>query len=364
VAAETVTRITKKPNACFNAQDLISGRVILLLDALDEVTSDDGRASVLRRAKEFNQAYKKCPVVITSRKQEFLKESGDILAFTTYDLSPFSLEQAHRLVLRITQSIHHQTLDTNEILRRIQDVHGVGLSPLLVTILVATSDFNRQDMPANITELFKKYTEMMLGRWDKQKGLSQQIHAPLKDFLLCSLGFELHKQRRVAMPLTECRTLFENELSSRGHDADIQALFDEIVFRSSLVRIIGDDIEFRHLLIQEFFAGRGIPSVDFLNGVVGDRWWAKPIVFYFGENPADSAAILKVIGGLTESDPYKLYAAAAAIGLATQACYLSKVKDKLTAIQWVVQTFASLKEPFLQGFNRAIGNDESTAVFS
>ena len=68
------------------------------------------------------------------------------------------------------------------------------MNRLLVTVFVATTDYSRKDIPANITELFKKYTEMMLGRWDASKGLAQQYQAPLKDFVLpkslmkCTVG--------------------------------------------------------------------------------------------------------------------------------------------------------------------------------
>jgi hypothetical protein len=235
-----------------------------------------------------------------------------------------------------------------------KDVHGVDLSPLLVTILVATSDYNRQDIPANITELFKKYTEMMLGRWDKQKGLAQQIHAPIKDFLLQSLAFSMHQRRKVAIPLAECRALFEEELKSRGHHEDLDVLVNEVIYRSSLLRLVGDHVEFRHLLLQEFFAGRAIPSVDFLKSVVSDRWWTKAVVFYFGENPANTSAIINMISTVSEVAPHKLFTSAAALGLAIQACYLSKTTDKATALRWVIRTLASVKRPFTAEVDKAL----------
>jgi hypothetical protein len=362
LAAEVTGRVTKTQAGCFTTTDLNDGRVIILLDALDEVSTDEGRTSVLKKVKEFHESYGKCHVLLTSRKHTFLKENEELSTYASYHLCPFSFEQAERLVTQITRSISRPVSEIPEILRRIKDVHGVDLSPLLVTILVATSDYNRQDIPANITELFKKYTEMMLGRWDKQKGLAQQIHAPIKDFLLKSLAFTMHQRRKVSLPLGECRTLFEQELQSRGHQADLNILFQEIVYRSGLVRISGDEIEFRHLLIQEFFAGRAVPSMEFLKSVVGDRWWTKAVVFYFGENPADSDSFLGVIQGLREPNAHKLYTAATALGLATQACYLSKVSEKAKALTWVVKTLASVKEPFIRAFGEAIGKEQSSLL--
>lgn len=363
LAAEVTSRVAKKAGACFNAEDLTKGNVVILLDALDEVASTDSRGVVLRQAKEFVHSYPKCKVIVTSRRQDFLTDNEELGPFAAYNLCPFSIEQAERLVKQMTALITGRAApDATEIIRRIKDVHGVDLSPLLVTILVATSDYNRHDIPANITELFKKYTEMMLGRWDRQKGLSQQIHAPIKDFLLRSLAFSMHQRKKVALPLSECRELFKSELESRGHEADMDALFDEIVSRSGLVRVSGGELEFRHLLIQEFFAGRAIPSQEFLKSVIIERWWSKAVVFYFGENPASIDSIQSVIRTFSAENPLTTHTAAGTLGLAVQACYLSKVDDKRQAMAWVVRTFAAVMGNFLSEFSRKLTSDKPSLL--
>jgi hypothetical protein len=347
-AADATSRFTPDRGASFNATDLAAGLVVILLDALDEVSSDEGRAGVIRKVKEFHQTHPTCLVVVTSRRTPFVKETSELTGFTTYQISSFSMEQAERLVTTIVRDKALPAVDMNETLRRIRDVHGVELNPLLVTIFVAISDYNRQDIPANITELFKKYTEMMLGRWDKQKGLAQQIHAPIKDFLLRSLAYLMHTRGDVSIPVAECRALFERELASRDHRADVEVLFHEIVYRSGLLRIVGEDIEFRHMLLQEFFAGRAIPSAEHLTGLVSQPWWTKAIVFYFGENPDKCDSINGLLGRIPTADPVGVYTAATAVGLATQACYLSKVDDKLVSFRWVLRTLAEVKDRFIE----------------
>ncbi len=145
-------------------------------------------------------------------------------------------------------------------LRRLDNIHGMELNPLLVTVFVATSDYSRQDIPANITELFKKFTEMMLGRWDSSKGLAQQYHAPLKEFLLCRIAFQMHEARVTSWPVKKFTEVIERELSDRGHEADVAVLLDEILERSCLLVVQDDDIRFRHLLIQEILRRKGHPG--------------------------------------------------------------------------------------------------------
>lgn len=228
--------------------------------------------------------------------------------------------------------------------RKIQDVHGVGLSPLLVTVFVATSDIARKDIPANITELFKKYTEMMLGRWDLSKGLSQQYIFPLKDFLLKKIAYEMHAQKTTYITRKECERFFETELEKLGKKSvEIDLLINEIINRSGLFRCYEDKIEFRHLLLQEFFAGRGIPSPDLIPSLVTDYWWQKVIIFYFGEHPSASQDLIMVVNKLTALPPKERFQSSVTIGLSLQACYLIQVTTKLDIFKWVIGGLASVK---------------------
>ena len=121
-----------------------------------------------------------------------------------------------------------------------------------------------QIYPANITELFKRFTEVMLGRWDESKGFAQLHQAPLKDFLLKRVAVAMHKERRTNVPLQELRKVLTNELRKRRVESntDVDQLVEEIVYRSGLFRVLGDEVEFKHLMIQEFFAGRGLSAEE------------------------------------------------------------------------------------------------------
>ncbi len=234
-------------------------------------------------------------------------------------------------------------------LRRLQDVHGLELNPLLVTVFAATSDFSRKDIPANITELFKKFTEMMLGRWDASKGLSQQFHAPLKDFLLKQVAFEMHRRQVTSLPVDELRRMISDALNARGYSADISQLWDEMIERSGLFRTVGEAVEFRHLLLQEFFAGRGIPSAEMLETVVAEEWWQRAIVFYFGEHPDDVRGLHAIQAAVLPRTDAERYRSAITLGLALQACYLVEVKNRAEILGWITQVVARSKTGFVEG---------------
>jgi hypothetical protein len=241
-------------------------------------------------------------------------------------------------------------------LRRLQDVHGITLNPMLVTVFVATSDHTKKDIPPNITEIFKKFTEEMLGRWDAKKGLAQQYQATLKDFLLCHVAFAMHSARRRVVSLDECRALISEALTRKGYEADLDVLFDEAIHRSNLLRVEDNRVEFTHHILQEFFAGRGAPNAAFFEGVVADEWWRKPIVFFFGEHSQDEAGQRLLMDAAERMTPLDRYDAAITIGLAVQACFLADMVHKENSLEWVVRSLATACDAVVESYRSKAGD--------
>jgi hypothetical protein len=341
IAGQNTAELSKSGKHAFSSKELEEGQVAILIDALDEIGNDNDRAKVLTKILEFNHEYQKCKVIVTSRDYNFVKKMPILSGFSRYFLSPIDYRQASKIAETLIKERSLPADATKEMLRRLQDVHGISLNPLLVTVFVATSDVSRKDIPANITEIFKKFSELMLGRWDEKKGLAQQFHSQVKDFLLQRLAFRMHKERMTFIPVGEARELFEQELTARGHEAKVEQFFEEVVDRSGLLRIEGDNVEFRHHLLQEFFAGRAIASLDWLKTSAGDEWWRKAIVFYFGEHPDRIEELLELAKGIKAVTPSDRVNASITIGLSLQACYLSEVAKKELALEWVVGELSS-----------------------
>jgi len=215
LAAETTMRFTGDHSAAFERDDLVAGNITLLIDGFDELAAVDQRAAFVKKISDFNGEFPKCRIYLTSRESPHLKDIEG-LKFTRLRISPINLQQAGKIIERISKGKDLPTHTTEEILRRLDTVHGIDLTPLLVTVFVATTDYARSDIPANITELFKKFTEMMLGRWDQSKGLSQQYQANVKDFLLTRIAFEMHKTETTTIKMVDFKQVIEKALQERG----------------------------------------------------------------------------------------------------------------------------------------------------
>ena len=339
-------------NPCFGVSDLQEGRVIVLVDALDEIAEQGPREEIVELINQFSRDYPRVRLVITSRPYAFVRDMKALSSFEVFNISPINWKQASKIVKKLQEGKKVAPQNSKELLRRIEQVHGIELNPLLVTVFAATTEYSRQDVPANITELFKKFTELMLGRWDESKGLSQQYQAPLKDFLLTKVAFKMHQQEKIRITIAEFEEIVVEQLHKRGHRAQIDQILDETLYRSGLFRIVGHNIEFRHHLLQEFFAGRGIPSEDFVKQVVTNEWWKRAIVFYFGERPSEIGILQEVMKTTSEKVGGCLVEAATTIGLALQACYLSEVEKKLEVWKSVATALSIARDMVVENIDK------------
>lgn len=356
---KTLTGTSKSP---FTLNDLSDGRVVLLIDALDELPTDDDRRYVLDLIERIDSAYPSTQIILTTRPYRFISELSQLKKYEEFRICPISWKQAEKIVATVTAHRQIPKSQSQELLRRLEKIHGIELSPLLVAVFAATSDYTKQDIPANITELFKKFTELMLGRWDESKGLKHQYQAPLKDFILTRIAFKMHANKQTSILRDDAELIVQTELKTRGHEADIELILSEIFGRSSLFRVSGNEIEFRHHILQEFFAGRGIESPEFVKAVVTDEWWKGALVFYFGANPNKIDLLKGVIEAVSGIEPIKLLQAATTIGLALQACYLSPVLDKIEIWKWVALALGKAQKRNLDLFDPGTKYPQSSMI--
>lgn len=279
-ALRRIQALDPKLKQPFTNADLSTGRVVMMIDGLDEVGTDAKSDEVLQLLLDFHAQYTKCQIIVTSRATTYSSSSPHLRRFGRYGVTPFDFAQAEKIIRHLSKQQSLSVTDSGEILRQLQNIHGIALTPLIVTIFAVSSDINRRDIPPNITELFKKYTELMLGRWDESKRLNQQIQAPVKDFVLQQIAFHLHEQRKTSISASDFKSAVFDELKSRGLFADERSmLYEEIVERSGLFRFDSESVEFRHHLFQEFFAGRAIPSIEYIKQVLTMTDGSAPLSF-------------------------------------------------------------------------------------
>jgi len=328
--------------SAFGVSDIEKGKVCLLIDALDEVGTQVTFAHFVEKLIAFDIQYPDCKVIITARNYSYITSADGLAAYTRYNVAPIGLSEATKIIQNLGKKKLLESGRVKEVMRQLESIHGFDLNPLVVTVFAASADSTRRDIPCNITELFAKFTEFMLGRWDSEKGLSQQYESNLKALLLQKIAYRMHEKKAVRLPSSEFRGLIEVELLELGvKEAKVDVLLDEILNRSTLLRDVDGFTEFRHLLIQEFFAGQAIVDQTALAKYATDEWWRRALVFYFGTNPSDDAGLRALCKREFAHTPSELFNLGVTLGLATQACYFVKLREKTELVAWSIRALAS-----------------------
>ena len=341
--------LTISGSAAFGVSDIENGKVFLLVDALDEVGTQITFGHFVEKLMAFDIRYPDCKVVITARNYSYITSADGLVAYIRYNVAPIGLSEATKIIQNLGKRKLLATERAKEVMRQLESIHGFDLNPLVVTVFAASADSSRRDIPCNITELFAKFTEFMLGRWDTEKGLSQQYEANLKSLLLQKVAYRMHEKKAVRLPSAEFKELIETELLELGvKEAKVDVLLDEILNRSTLLRDVDGFTEFRHLLIQEFFAGRAIPDQTALARYSTDEWWRRALVFYFGTNPSDDAGLRALCNREFAHSPPELFNLGVTLGLATQACYFVKLRQKSELVAWSIRALASATSTLLE----------------
>jgi len=328
--------------------DFASGRVVVLIDGMDELVDHFAIEDMLQKISSFSEANPTCRVYSSSRALQLVQEFAAQHRLPIYEISDFSLRQAARIVQRAISGQPVVEAAAVEVLRRLQDVHGMKLSPMLVTVFAATPNFQTTDIPPNITSIFRKFANLMLGQWDIQKGLSQQFEYDLKHRILANVAFAWHSRKETEEGLDQFRDEVRAFLDRIGYGEKTDGLTNEIL-RSGLLTLDGARVSFRHLMFQEYFAGSAVESYRDVESVISDDWWRNVIVFAFGSRPDRGDELVLIANQLDTFEGNLQYPGAVTIGLALQACFMTPLDIRTELFGRIVKMLACCFCGFLKG---------------
>jgi predicted NACHT family NTPase len=174
------------------------GRGLILLDGLDEVPSED-ESDVVDRIEVFSQVFFKNPLIITCR----IAASGyRFPSFTDVEVADFNDEQikffAEKWFVAVARGNKEEGLaKARQFIEKLnssenQQIKELAVTPILLhlTCLVFQS---RADFPSNRAKLYEQGLEILLKRWDENRGIQRDevyrsLTLPRKKQLLSQIG--------------------------------------------------------------------------------------------------------------------------------------------------------------------------------
>ena len=247
---------------------LQNGRMLILLDGLDEIKEQDSKW-VVQEVQRFSMQYPLNQFVMTCRlaTHEYTFEK-----FTEVEVADFNQEQ-------VAAFVYHWFASKNPVLgdwviEKLQSpdnrsMRELATNPLLLTLLCLIFE-DCGESPLNRCELYKEGLEILLKKWDSKRNIErEQVYRKLslqhKEALLSHIAWLTFNRGDYFFSQSELKRQISNYLS-RLSDAEVllkPGHFDSEAVLKSIEAQHGILVErargiysFSHLSFHEYFAAR------------------------------------------------------------------------------------------------------------
>ena len=323
--------------------------VTMLVDGLDEAPPDR-REEVLEKAGDFSMQLN-CSLVITARKIDLIKSAPP--GFNKYELLPFEFGQALALFNKLVSD--SQVLDAlKDGLDKIK--FQISLTPLSLLLLVELAEDYRE-LPASVTELYERFCDLILGRYDKDKGIEVLFEYFVKKRFLAALAFEeFFRKEHLETSQADFNKFLNNYVELYGW---VREDFIREIERAGILDF-GDKVVFRHRSFLDYFVAQYIlenrEDFEDLEGQVVhiyyDDVWSDVSFFYLGLRRHVPRSTLEKIFA-KEEDSLVTHIDKLLTGRLLQAAWHSPRETRLFGIDKAVEYAVPTREGFLALAKRA-----------
>ncbi len=257
-------------------ETLATGRALLLVDGLDEISDDGTRKIFAEHLRSFLRVYPGVALVVTSREAGFRIVAGTIADICTQArLAPFDEGDVQRLcvnwhveVVGNTDKVRADARDLAAQIWANERIRSLVVNPLLLTTLLVVKRWVGQ-LPQRRVTLYSKAVEVLLMTWNVEghTPINDEEALPQLSYLACWMienGVQRIARSQLLALLRQARRELENELFGTKLTPD--EFIERIERRSSLLIQVGHEVadehlqpvyEFQHLTFQEYLAARG-----------------------------------------------------------------------------------------------------------
>ena len=267
IEAEFTTCGFPKPKE-FTESALDKGKLLILLDGLDEVPSANVN-TVIDAIQDFVDRYDKNRYIASCRTAAYrynFKRFSDVI------LSEFDDEQIQQFINNWFRSEEDKQAGTAalcwELLKRDENKAAKELahSPILLTFLCLTYD-KSQTFANNRSGLYKKALRILLEEWAAEKRIMRQaiyegLSVELEEVLLSEIACEGFEADRLFIPQSQLVERIKEFLSSNLNapkQLSGEQVLDAIAIQQGiLVERVENVYSFSHLTLQEYLTARYI----------------------------------------------------------------------------------------------------------
>lgn len=287
--------LSKLVAAVEKSTDVQDATYVVLLDGLDELNLDvDEQVELVRSFKGAADHDKRVSLLIATRALAIETDQVIEKEFKKYNLSPFTVKQVIELVdsLCKSEAVHKRL--TND-LEKSGLFKALPKTPISALLLAKLLQENVHEIPSTMTELYSKYMELVLGRWDMSKGLQSQTEYEVIINVTINIAKYIVDNSLESVSVSEARDMFASYVNSRNLKIDHATTFAKLLSRE--VFALSPDVgvmSFRHRTFAEYFYAAGLDrdGMTSLPPHLFEYYWSTIYFFYFGIK-RDAASLIE-----------------------------------------------------------------------
>ena len=261
--------------AGFLSRAVRRGKVIILLDAMDEVPHDS--QIIVKAWIENIGASTKCPMILTSRPYELML---GVQGLQSYSIEPFSPNQQNQFITNwFKSSSHPESQELAQKMKKLLDhsdlnIPELGGNPLFLTMMCIEYEV-KNELSSTQGLLLNRFVRILLYEWDREKGVVRQNHdngeptspdVQLK--ILEAIANYFFKQGVFSARETDLTKAISPLLLDLNCHTDASDMLKQIKEISGLLES-GDELgtyQFCHSLFQDFFMARYLKEMYYSGG--------------------------------------------------------------------------------------------------
>jgi hypothetical protein len=280
----------------FTAKALEQGKLLILLDGLDEVPSQNLNETI-SQIQNFVDTYHQNRFIASCRTAAY---RGNFRRFSDVAMADFDDEQIQQFINNWFHGEDDQQAKTGdkcwELLQKPENKAAKELAhtPLLLTFLCLVYD-RSQNFPNNRSVLYKKALRILLEEWASEKRILrdeiyQGLHTELEELLLSEIAYTGFASNRLFFSQSEIvdqiKTFLAGNLNAPQH-LNGEAVLNAIAIQQGILVERAEDVfSFSHLTLQEYLTAQYIDDHRLVEKLVTehltDKRWKEVFLLVAG----------------------------------------------------------------------------------